>query len=100
MAMSLTAEQRRALAMLASAGPDGASQASLMAYGFCVSMIGGLVKRGLATLTREKVRAGARLVDVGKVRITAGGRDALTAERWRSTLWERPQRVPERDLHP
>jgi len=84
--MGLTAEQRRALAMLTSAGLDGASQASLMAHGFCVSMIAGLVNRGLATLAREKVRAGGRLVDAGKVRITAAGRDALTAERRRSIL--------------
>jgi hypothetical protein len=81
MAMSLTAEQRRALAKLTSAGLDGASQASLMAHGFCVSMIAGLINRGFATLTREKARAGSRLVDVGKVRITAAGRDALAAER-------------------
>ncbi len=78
--MSLTAEQRRALAMLASAGLNGASQTLLMAHGFCVSMIAGLVNRGLATLTREKVWAGSRLVDVGKVRITAAGRDTLAAE--------------------
>jgi hypothetical protein len=96
--MSLTAEQRRALAMLTSAGPDGASHASLMAHGFCVSMIAGLVKRGLATPTREKVRAGSRLIDVGKVRITAAGRDALAAEQWRSALRPWPPRVPEQDL--
>jgi hypothetical protein len=78
--MSLTAEQRRALALLTSVGLNGASQASLMAHGFCVSMIAGLVKRGLATLTCEKVRAGSRLVDVNKVRITAVGREALTTE--------------------
>ena len=98
--MSLTAEQRRALAMLTSAGLNGASQTLLMAHGFCVSMIAGLAKRGFATLTREKIRAGGRLVDVGKVRITAAGRDALSAERWRSTLRAWPPRVPERDLHP
>ena len=98
--MSLTAEQRRALAMLTSAGSDGAAQASLMAHGFCVSVIAGLVKRGLASVTREKVRAGIRLVDVRKVRITAAGRDALTSERWRSTLWARTHRVPEQDLQP
>jgi hypothetical protein len=98
--MSLTAEQRRALAMLASAGVDGASQALLMTHGFCVSMIAGLVKRGLASLTREKIRAGNRLVDAGKVRITATGRDALAAERCRSALQARPPRVPERDLRP
>jgi hypothetical protein len=99
-AMSLTAEQRRALAILTSAGLNGAAQTSLMAHGFCVSMIAGLINRGLATLTRERVRAGSRLVDVGKMRITAAGRDALAAERWRSTLRAWPPRVPERDLHP
>jgi hypothetical protein len=97
-AMSLTAEQRRALAMLTSVGLDGASQASLMAHGFCVSMIAGLVKRGLATLTREKARVSNRLVDVGKVRITAAGREALAAEHWRSVLRALPPRVPEQDL--
>jgi hypothetical protein len=84
--MSLTAEQRRALAMLTSSGLNGASQTLLMAHGFCVSMIAGLVNRGLATLTREKVPAGSKLVDVGKVRITAAGRDALAAE-GRFTRW-------------
>jgi hypothetical protein len=79
-AMSLTAEQCRALAMLGRAGVDGASQALLMAHGFCDSMIVGLVNIGLATLTREKVRAGSRLIEVGKVRITAVGRKALIAE--------------------
>lgn len=80
--MSLTAEQRRALTMLARAGLGGAPQSLLMAYGFCVSMIAGLVHRGLATVTREKVPAGTRLVDIGNVRITAAGRDALTTEGW------------------
>jgi len=67
--------------MLLRAGLNGASQASLMAHGFCVSMIASLANRGLATLTREKVRTGGRLVDVGMVRITAAGRDALSSEK-------------------
>ena len=100
MTMSLTAEQRRALAMLTHAGLNGASQASLMAHGFCISMIVGLAKRGFATLTREKIRAGGRLVDVGKVRITAAGRDALAAEGRCSPLRAGPPGVPEQDLHP
>jgi hypothetical protein len=79
--MSLTAEQRRALAMLISEGTNGVSQTWLMAHGFSISMIAGLVNRELATLTHEKVRAGIRLVNVGKVRITAAGRHAVTAER-------------------
>jgi len=79
--MSLTAEQRRALAMLTSAGFSGVSQARLMAHGFCASMIAGLVNRGLASLTREKVHAGRRLVHASMVRITAAGQYALAAER-------------------
>jgi hypothetical protein len=66
--------------MLTSAGLDGVSQAWLMAHGFCLGMIAGLVKRGFATLTRERVRAGHRVVDVGKLRITAAGRHAFAAE--------------------
>jgi hypothetical protein len=78
--MSLTAEQRRALAVLTGAGPDGTSQALLMSYGFSISMIAGLVNRGLATLRREKVRVSDRPVELAKVRITAVGREALAAE--------------------
>jgi hypothetical protein len=79
-AMSLTAEQRRALAMLATAGRNGATQALLSALGFDASMIAELVNRGLVTLTAEKVRAGGKLMAVAKARITDAGRDALAAE--------------------
>lgn len=78
--MSLTPEQRRALAMLAKASRNGATQSLLMAHGFSISMIAGLVNHGLATLTHEKVRTGGKTIEVGKVRITAAGRAALAAE--------------------
>ncbi len=78
--MSLTAEQRRALAVLAGAGLDGTSQALLMAQGFTASMIAGLVSRGLATLADEKIRVGGNSVKIAKVRITALGSEALAAE--------------------
>jgi len=78
--MSLTAEQRRALAVLAGAGLDGTSQALLMAQGFTASMIAGLVNRGLATLTYKKIRIGGNLVKIAKVRITALGSEALAVE--------------------
>ncbi len=52
----------------------------LSAPGFRSSMIAGLVEKGLATITREKVWAAAKLVEVGEVRIKAAGRDALAAE--------------------
>ncbi len=45
-----------------------------------VAMIAGLANEGLATLTREQVKAGGKMIEVGKVRITEAGRDALTDE--------------------
>ncbi len=73
--MPLSAEQRRALAMLA--GHNGATQRFLVAHGFSGAMITGLVNRGFAILTRGKVRGGGRVIDVIKVRITVAGRAAL-----------------------
>ncbi len=43
-------------------------------------MLTGLVNRGLLIMTLEKIRAGGKLIEVVKVRITAAGRDALGAE--------------------
>jgi hypothetical protein len=57
----LSAEQRRALAMLDA------------------SLIAGLVNRGLTTLTAEKVRAGGKLIAVAKARSTEAGLEALPA---------------------
>ena len=76
----LSAEQRGALAMLATAGRNGATQSLLTAHGFGVALIAGLVNQGLATLTREQVKAGGKLVGVAKVRITDAGQAALGAE--------------------
>jgi hypothetical protein len=75
--MSLTAEQRGALAMLATAGHNGATQPLLAADGFGVAMVADLVNQGLATMTYEKVRASGKLIEVSKIRITTAGRDAL-----------------------
>jgi hypothetical protein len=76
----LSAEQRRALAMLATAGPDGVAQAVLSAHGFDATMIAGLVDHGLATLTMEKIRASEKLTVVATVMITEAGRRALSSE--------------------
>jgi hypothetical protein len=78
--MMLSAEQRCALAVLATPGHNGATQPFLITHGFGSAMISGLVNRGLVTLTREKIRAGGRMIHVTKARITAAGRDALAAE--------------------
>jgi hypothetical protein len=79
-ATRLSAEQRRALAMLAAAGRNGTTQALLSAHGFDASIIAGLVSHGLATITAEKVRAGSKLVAVVHVRITEAGQAALAGE--------------------
>jgi hypothetical protein len=76
----LTAEERRALAMLATAGHNGAPQALLSAHGFDASLIAELVNHGLATLTAVKVRAGGKLIAVAKARITEAGREAIASE--------------------
>jgi len=77
----LSTEQRRALAMLATADRNGAPQALLSAHGFDASLIAGLVNRGLATLTAEKILAGGKLIAVAKARITEARREALAADR-------------------
>ena len=78
--MSLSAEQRRALIMLAAAGQNGVSRRLLSAHGRNAAMIRGLVNRGLAITMWENVRAGDKLVEIGKVWITDAGRGALAAE--------------------
>jgi hypothetical protein len=71
------AEQRSDLIILATSGSDGAMRSVLIAHGFGIPMINALVSQGLATLTYEKVRAGGKLIDVGKIRITDAGRRAI-----------------------
>jgi len=78
--MTLRADQRRALAMLASEGRNGVTQSLLTLYGFHPSTVAELVGRGLASITQENVRAGDGLVEVVTIRITEAGRDALAAE--------------------
>ena len=78
--MMLSPEQRRALAMLATAGSRGETQPFLVAHGFGGAMITGLVNRGLSIMTLEKIRAGGKTIEIVKVRITPAGSDALVAE--------------------
>jgi hypothetical protein len=75
-AMSLTAEQRRALALLTSVGRDGMTQPSLTTLGFDASVTAGLVNEGLATQTLSRGRAGGN-TEVVRIRIKAAGRRAI-----------------------
>ncbi len=72
--------QRRALGLLASAGRNGVTGTLLAAHGFSAAMIVGLVSRGLATMAQEKMKAGGKLVEVARVRITDAGHAAFAAD--------------------
>jgi hypothetical protein len=74
---TLNAEQRRAMATLAAAGLDGATQSLLSAHGFGASLVVGLINRELVMTMYETVRAGSTMIDVTKVRITHEGRRAI-----------------------
>jgi hypothetical protein len=78
--MPLSADERRALAKLASAGHNGVTQSLLTMYGFHPSTVAELVGRGVASMTQEKVGAAGGLVEVVTIRIREPGRDALAAE--------------------
>jgi hypothetical protein len=75
---SLSGEQRRALALLAST-PDGIIEDLLvLTYEFDSDMIAGLVDEGLATVQREIVTApGRTTTEVVRIRISDAGRKAL-----------------------
>ena len=74
--MSLSAEQRRALELLAG-GPRGYTKGRLLADGFTVDMLADLVGEGLATTQRETMRVGGRQIRVERYRITDAGRRAI-----------------------
>jgi hypothetical protein len=71
--MSLNAEQRQALELIAG-GPGGCTKGRLLADGFTVDMLADLVREGLATTHRGTVRAGGRTIRVERYRITDAGR--------------------------
>ena len=74
----LTAEQYRALAMLADAGLNGCTEGMLRVQGFSIGLLSRLVRDDLVTVTPERVRVGGELIVVAKFRITEAGRDALS----------------------
>jgi hypothetical protein len=76
--MRLSREQRRALKMLADA-PRGVSEEVLViAHGFSVETLGGLVLAGLATVVTEtKTVLRGLTIDIERIRITTEGRQAI-----------------------
>jgi hypothetical protein len=70
------AERLRALRLLAGS-PLGCTEAIMLAHGFMVEMLTGLVRDGLATATTETVHAGKRPIKVTRLTIADVGRQAL-----------------------
>src|SRR5258708_32319054 len=73
----LNAEQRRALALLVSAGMNGVTETIMLARGFALAMLGILVRKGLVIIRWKPVRAGGQTIEVGRITITDAGRKAL-----------------------
>jgi hypothetical protein len=70
-------DRRRALEPLASCR-DGCTEAIMIAHGFAIDMMVGLVNAGLATASSEQMRSGKVEMEVARVKITdAAGRRAL-----------------------
>jgi hypothetical protein len=74
---SLNAELTRALKILAGAGQDGLTEATLFAYGFWPEMLAELVLAKLATVKAETI---GPAIKVERYRVTAAGRRAIAAE--------------------
>jgi hypothetical protein len=70
---------RRALAPLADAGLEGASEAVMLANGIDVDTMVELVRSGLASATPTRVRAGREVLEVAALRITAQGWKVLAS---------------------
>jgi hypothetical protein len=76
----LSPQPRRTVELLKllASSPHGATEALLVrVHGFDCDMIGGLVCAELATAECETMKAGARPVEVVRLRITAAGRKAI-----------------------
>jgi hypothetical protein len=74
--MNLTDEQRSALGMLA-ASMRGRTESMMLAHGFAIGMLRGLVRDGLATADREPAYYHRRAVIVTAMRISDAGRQAI-----------------------
>ena len=73
---SISAEQRRALRLLAGS-PLGCTEAILLAHGLKAELLALLVRDGLATTQPGTMRAGGRQIEVVWVMITDAGQRAL-----------------------
>ncbi len=75
--MTLSAEQRRALEILADAGARGGTLDMLIENGFPAELLADLVSDGLAMMQGETVKVGGRAIEVVRVLITDTGQSAI-----------------------
>jgi hypothetical protein len=73
--MLLTANQRRALALLAS--HRGGYPRQQFEEQFRADLVNDLIREGYAVVQGERLYHGMRVVDVPRIKITAAGRTAL-----------------------
>jgi hypothetical protein len=73
--MTLSAEQRRALEMLADAGEGGSTLDMLVANGFPTELLADLVRDGLAVMEGETVKVDTS--EIIRVIITDAGRSTI-----------------------
>jgi len=73
----LSAEQRRALTLLSSSRHGVNERLLARSLGFSRAVLSSLVRRRFAAREREILMAGAKPVEVVRIRITAAGRRAI-----------------------
>jgi hypothetical protein len=79
--MTLNAEQRRALNLLAGAGARGVSEAVMIdAHAFSINLLVDLIHHRLITAEPESIRRGHRTVHAVRLQIAAAGRKALESD--------------------
>jgi hypothetical protein len=66
--------------LLAGCGPEGCSEAIMLAHGFTIPLLVELIRAGLASATTEGVVAGRQQLEVACVRLTEAGRRASLAD--------------------
>ena len=70
-------DRRRILELLANTGPEGVTEAALIADEIAAKMVAEFLRVGWATVAAETVRAGGKVIDVRRYRITEAGRRAI-----------------------
>jgi hypothetical protein len=75
----MTNDERGLLDLLAES-LNGATDALMIAHGFTLDLMTGLVRRGFVTAQPERTFAGGKPVDRTRVKITEAGRQALASK--------------------